>query len=98
MAGRACMIVSCIVLAELFFLMRKFGHEAEHSGLMARFERSSVCQIEPVTPDDIKHLRDFPEIPEMHDRLIAIQANRLGAVVITRDQELQASPQVNCIW
>ena len=34
----------------------------------------------------------------MHDRLIAIQAVRLGAVLVTRDRTIQASPQVRWVW
>jgi PIN domain nuclease of toxin-antitoxin system len=40
----------------------------------------------------------LPEIPEMHDRLIALAAKRLGATIITKDKTIQASPHVKCHW
>ena len=41
---------------------------------------------------------EFPEIPEMHDRLIAAEAAALDAPVVTRDATLSASPQVEAVW
>ena len=39
-----------------------------------------------------------PEIPEMHDRLIAVESMALGAPVLTRDEALTASPQIETVW
>lgn len=81
-----------IAIAELFFLLRKHREESRYGVLLARLEApGSGYRIEPITADDLRQLPDFADIPEMHDRLIAIQAARLGATVITKDKELQAS-------
>jgi hypothetical protein len=34
----------------------------------------------------------------MHDRLIAVSANRLGATLVTKDPMIQASHQVKWLW
>ena len=47
---------------------------------------------------DLECLAGVPEIPEMHDRLLAIAAKRLGAIIVTCDPIIQASTQVRSIW
>ena len=47
---------------------------------------------------DVVELPHYHEIPEMHDRLLVIQTNRLGAVLVTRDRTIQASSRVRWVW
>jgi hypothetical protein len=35
---------------------------------------------------------------EMHDRLIALAAKRLGATIVTKGGLIQACEQVKCLW
>ena len=46
----------------------------------------------------LERLDRLPEIPEMHDRLIAAEAMALGAPLVTRGAVLSASPQIETIW
>ncbi|HJT32551.1 MAG TPA: hypothetical protein VJ783_10950 [Pirellulales bacterium] len=52
----------------------------------------------PLSLSDLAALDSMPEIPEMHDRLLALAAKRLGATIITKDSTIQASPQVKWLW
>ncbi len=97
-AGTVKLVVPHIVLAELFYILGKFGQEASFVPFMARLQSSPAYQIESLTVEDLLELPNFTEIPEMHDRLIAIQARRLGATLATRDPALQASSNVRWIW
>jgi len=54
--------------------------------------------LEPLALSDLGALGSIPEIPEMHDRLLALAAKRLGAAIVTKDKTIQASPQVKCLW
>jgi PIN domain nuclease of toxin-antitoxin system len=96
--GRAILVLHPIVLAEFFFILAKFGLEAEFENYMDRIVRNPIYRIEPIAADDLKRLHHVTEIPEMHDRLIAIQAIRLEAVLVTRDRTIQASTQLRWIW
>jgi len=54
-------------------------------------------------PDGSDLISDWPYLNGLLNAsgmcdLIAIQANRLGAVLVTRDRTIQASPQVRWIW
>lgn len=97
-AGGIRLAVSHIVLAELFYVLNKYGQQASFIGFMARLRQSPAYRLERLVLDDLLQLPAFAEIPEMHDRLIAIQARRLGATLVTRDPMLQASPNVRWIW
>ena len=44
----------------------------------------------------LERLDRFPEVPEMHDRLIV--ADALDAPVATRDEVLSASDRVVTVW
>ena len=41
---------------------------------------------------------DFDDVSEMHDRLIVIAADRLGATIITNDRDIRASSKATCLW
>jgi len=47
--------------------------------------------------EDIENLPAFEAVPEMHDRILVIQANRLGAALITKDESIQKSNVIDII-
>ena len=46
----------------------------------------------------LQRLDLFPEIPDIHDRLIAAESVTLRAPVLTRDETLIASDRVEIVW
>ena len=46
----------------------------------------------------LERLDLFPEIPEMHDRLIAAESAAFDAPIVTQDETLSASRQIETIW
>lgn len=97
-AGECVLALSPIVLAELYWLLRKQGTGTVFSGVVQRFRASPAYAFEPLTFEDLAALPTWEEIPELHDRLIAIQAARLGAMLVTRDPALQACKRIHCLW
>jgi predicted nucleic acid-binding protein len=96
--GRAELILNPIVLAEFYYVLRKVGLDSDFSVYLAFIEANSIYHLEPIVWDDIRQLPRYTDIPEMHDRLIAIQAVRLGATLVTRDRTLQSCARVRWIW
>jgi PIN domain nuclease of toxin-antitoxin system len=96
--GQAILIVSHVVVAELYYLLQKYGHSSLFAPLLSDFQTYPYYRLEPLTLADLTALDSVPEIPEMHDRLIALAAKRLGARIVTKDKTIQASPQVRCLW
>ncbi len=96
--GAASLIVSHVVLAELFYLFKKHGEESIYHPLLNQLEASPAYTIDALNLDDMRSLSNITDIPEMHDRLIAIQVPRLGAVNVTKDATIQASQHTRSIW
>jgi len=97
-AGNAILIVHPIVLAEFYWLLTKAGLAASYSAYLSFVLSNPIYRYEGIGSDDLARLADFDEIPEMHDRLIAIVAERLGATIITNDRLIRASKKVTCVW
>ena len=93
-AGNAQLLIHPIVLAEFYWLLKKAGLEADFVPYVQFVETSPVYRFAPIVLADLCRLGAFSEIPEMHDRLIAIAADRLGATLVTRDAAIQACTQV----
>ena len=88
--GNATVVVPAIVVAEFYYLSAKLGSPLEPSALLEA--------LDSVTGIELSELGRFPEVPEMHDRLIAAEADALGAPVVTRDEALTASERVATVW
>ena len=96
--GKAILIVPYVVVAELFYLLQKFGEVGLYAPLLTDFQTLPYYRLEPLALADLAALDSMPEIPEMHDRLIALAAKRLGATIVTKDSIIQACQQVKCLW
>ena len=46
----------------------------------------------------LKTFLHFEDVPEMHDRILVIQANRLGVAMITKDESIQKANVIEIIW
>jgi len=55
-------------------------------------------RFDAITLDDLTRLPDFADVPEMHDRLIVVAADRLGAMILTNDRDIRSSARATCVW
>ena len=96
-ASEVTLILSPIVLLELYGLARKVSAPFDFATELALFEQSPF-RIEPITIKDLYLLDRLKIIPELHDRLIAATAFRLSVPLLTRDPLITACPDVTCLW
>ena len=96
--GNATIVVPAIAVAEFYFLSIKLGQPVTPSDLMNALDTVGGIELSDLGRAQLERLDRFPEIPEMHDRLIAAEAAALDAPVVTRDATLSASPQVETVW
>ena len=96
--GNATIIVPAIAIAEFYFLSVKLKQPIAPSTLLDALDSVSGIELSDLGRAQLEKLDRFPDIPEMHDRLIATEAAALGAPVVTRDSTLLASSQVETIW
>jgi PIN domain nuclease of toxin-antitoxin system len=97
-AGLALLVVSHIVLAELFYLLKKLGQDTLFPNAVAAIRGNPNYSLEPLVLDDVENLSKYPDITEMHDRLLVTQTNRVGGTLVTKDQNIQASPHLRWLW
>lgn len=96
--GAATIVVPAIVVAEIYFLSVKLGRTMAPSEILEELTGVSGIQVSDLGRAQLERLDQLPEIPEMHDRLIAAESMALDAPLITRDNILSASPQIQTIW
>ena len=87
-----------IVLAEFCYVLQKAGPGDDFVRYLHFVDQSPLYRLESITREDLEQLPQWSEIPEMHDRLIAIAANRLNATLLTKDAVLQACSRLRTVW
>ncbi len=96
--GNATIIVPAIAVAELYYLSVKLGQAITPSELLNALAGVGGIEMSELGRSQLERLDLFPEIPEMHDRLIAAESAAMGAPVVTKDGTLIDSRQVETIW
>ncbi len=96
--GNATVVVPAIVVAEFYYLSAKLGSPMEPSALLEALDSVSGIELSELGRAQLERLDRFPEVPEMHDRLIAAESDALGVPVVTRDEVLAASDRVATVW
>ncbi len=96
--NQTILIVSAIVMAELYYANVKNKWFADFTKLYTDITNKPFLRFMPV---DHTHIPDFVEdaaVPEMHDRIIAGLARRLGAPLITSDPLITTAAIVTIVW
>ncbi len=92
--------IPVIVLAELFYVNKKYQLRLDFSRVVALLHSAPGFEIVSFGIEDVLSLAapQFQSIPEMHDRLIAITASRLGAILITKNRQIQGAGAITTLW
>ncbi len=97
-AGQALIYVPAIVLAELYYLNVKLGRPLDFGVTLAQLRHSRQFLLLPFYPSDTLEFDGCQSIPEMHDRMIAAVAWRLGIPCLTKDVAITNSGLIAVIW
>ena len=97
-SGGAILVIPAIVVAEAYFVSVKLRKPLPPASLLDALADVRGLELPELGAAQLELLDRFPEIPEMHDRLIAAEALIRGAPLVTRDALLTASPQIETIW
>jgi len=96
--GETQLVVSVIVLAELYHLNQKRQSPLNFTEVFNDLVNSPAYQLVPFEPG---HVLDFPQdaaVTELHDRIIAGLARRLDAPLISMDPVIQAADVARIEW
>ena len=97
-AGNVVIHIPAIVFAEILYLSERrriqlaLDQLAEHLKQFPRYREAAMSL------GTIQSAAQITDVPELHDRLIAGTARRLGLALITNDPVIQASSFVKTIW
>lgn len=97
-AGGAQIVVPAIVIAELYYVAKKYAHGFAIARLLDDIHATASYLFSPLGREQLEELDELPEIIEMHDRLIAAEARVRQAIVITKDAVLTGSPSITTLW
>lgn len=96
--GESRLIISAIVLAEMYYANQKKQWFEDFSETVRQLKQKPYFRFVAVKPDHILDFEKDISVPEMHDRIIAGLARRLDAPLITTDNQINDSGWVRIVW
>ena len=92
------LIIPAMVLVELCYLSEKKRIESNLKDFRKYYNKYESITVEPMTEELIEKAFEIDDIPELHDRIIAGTALKVGAKIITNDPMISDSRFVEVIW
>lgn len=96
--GTARIYVSAIVIAELYYLNKKYGSPIDIAATFGQLQQRPQFELLPFNPEDVLEFDTNNAVPEMHDRMIAGVAKRLNIPCLTCDKQIVGSGLVQVVW
>lgn len=96
--GETRIVVSAIVLAELYHLTLKRKGLPDFAEIYRRLDRNPDYRLASFHPSDVLEFQQDASITELHDRIIAELARRLDAPILTVDPIITASHVARVEW
>ncbi len=96
--NQTLLILSVVVLAELYYANAKNKWFPDFKKVYNDLMRVPYIRFVSVNPDHVLDFLQDAAVPEMHDRIIAGLARRLGAPLITSDPLITAAAIVRILW
>ena len=96
--GETQLIVSSIVMAEMYFVNKKFNVFSSFGRTYQELIKDPAYQFVSFTVGEVLDFDKNNKVSEMHDRMIVGLAIRLSVPLITHDRNITASGLVNVIW
>ncbi len=96
--GSSIIYVPSIVLAEFYLVNSKFNRPLDFGQVIQQLDSGTQYVLLSFAPYDTIDFDTDSAVPEMHDRIIAGAARRLGAGLITRDRTIIRHAGVPIIW
>jgi len=97
-SAKAVVVIPAIVLAESLYLAEKGRIKAKAVEILELVESALNYRLYPLDLSVIQIASELKKIPEIHDRVIAATARRLGLELITDDKRIRESGYVKTLW
>jgi PIN domain nuclease of toxin-antitoxin system len=97
-SAKAVVVIPAVVLAESLYLAEKGRIKAKAVEILELVESALNYRLYPLDLSVIQIAWELKKIPEIHDRVIAATARRLGLELITDDKRIRESGYVKTLW
>ena len=95
--GEVIVFVQTMVLAECFYLIKNNKISLDFEELLKRIENNQNMITVSFNIEILKLFADT-HLKEIHDQIIVATAKHLGAALLTKDEEIKNSKEVEVIW
>jgi PIN domain nuclease of toxin-antitoxin system len=96
--NQTLLIIPAIVMAELYYANAKNNWFADFTVLYEDIRSKPFIRFIPFDHSHVLNFIQDAAVPEMHDRIIAGVAGRLGAPLISSDPLITSAAIVRVIW
>lgn len=96
--GQTRLVVSAIVMAELYYADKKFSLFADFTAVFHRLQAAPYIRFLPFEVEQVQDFDRDQDVPEMHDRIIAGLSRRLGAPLIASDPKIVEAGVTAIVW
>ena len=96
--GETRLVVSAVVMAELYYADQKFGLFADFDAVFRRLREAPHFRFAAFEAEHVLNFRQDQNVPEMHDRIIAGLARRLGVPLIASDPKIIEAGVATLVW
>ena len=96
--GEYTIIIPSIVLAELMYILEKKKSREKFKEILDRLEFARNYDVYPLDTEILGKAYEITNLKELHDRIVIATAKLLDCGVITKDEDITKSREVECIW
>ena len=96
--GETRLVVSAIVVAEMYYANKKNRWFADFNATYRALRAKPYFRFVPFKADHVLDFDNDAPVSEMHDRIIAGLARRIGAPLLTADPQITAADLITVIW
>lgn len=96
--GETIIIIPTIYLMEILYVCEKKGVADKFKDILKKLKISFNYMVLDLNLEITINCADLGKVKEMHDRIIVATAKKIGAPLITADQEITNSGYIDVIW
>jgi len=96
--GETRLVISAIVIAEMYYANKKHNLFADFSVTYRQLRTKPYFRFISLRADNILDFEKDSDVAEMHDRIIAGVARRLDAPLLSRDSQIATTNLVEIVW
>mgnify|MGYP001611221192 FL=1 len=80
------------------YLLEDKNSKSKFKDLLEKIKVASNYEIYPLDLDIVEEVYNITTIREIHDRIIVATAKILDCSLITKDEKIKNSGEVDCVW